>query len=413
MKWPQKKLGQVADFSLGKMLDEKKNRGDFKPYLANVNVRWGKFDLGSLREMRFESHEHERYGLQLGDIVMCEGGEPGRCAIWKNQAPGMMFQKALHRIRPAAGLDIGFLYYSFLNRGKNGGFDQYCTGSTIKHLPRQNLATVEVEVPPLSIQKQIASILSAYDDLIENNARRIEILEEMTRRLYDEWFVQFRFPGYEGVVFKENELGLIPEGWRLAPIKETYHDLFDGPHATPKKCAYGPIFLGIKNIKSGGGLDLTAIQHISDDDYPKWTRRVTPKEGDIVFSYEATLNRYAIIPKAFHGCLGRRLALIRPKSLFRSFLYLHFFSNSWREVVARNTLSGATVDRIPLSCFPDFPLLLPPESIARKFEEVSSPILKMIERLTAKSVNLRTQRDLLLPKLISGEIDVSDIPMPT
>lgn len=413
MKWPRKKLGQVADFLLGKMLDEKKNKGEFLPYLANVNVRWGRFELGSLREMRFESHEHERYGLQFGDIVMCEGGEPGRCAIWRNQVPGMMFQKALHRIRPTAEVDVGFLYYSLLNRGKNGGFDQYCTGSTIKHLPRQNLAFVEVEVPPLTMQKQIATTLAAYDDLIENNTRRIEILEEMARRLYEEWFVQFRFPGHEGVGLKENELGLIPEGWRIAPIKETYYDLFDGPHATPKKCDSGPVFLGIKNIKAEGGLDLAATQHISDDDFPKWTKRVTPQEGDIVFSYEATLNRYAIIPKSFNGCLGRRLALIRPKPSFRSFLYLHFFSSDWREVVARNTLSGATVDRIPLSSFSDFPLLLPPEVIARKFEAVSSPILKLIESLAAKSANLRAQRDLLLPKLISGEIDVSDIPMPT
>lgn len=75
---------EVADLSLGKMLDQNKNRGEYLPYLANVNVRWGSFDLSSLREMRFESHERTRYGLQFGDIVMCEGGEPGRCALWKD-----------------------------------------------------------------------------------------------------------------------------------------------------------------------------------------------------------------------------------------------------------------------------------------------------------------------------------------
>lgn len=412
MQWETKKLEDLADFYLGKMLDKKKNKGDYRPYLANVNVRWGGFELDDLREMRFEDREKERYGLECGDIVMCEGGEPGRCAIWKNQIPGMMFQKALHRIRPNATLDYRFLYYSFLNRGQEGGFDQYCTGATIKHLPRQNLAKIEVAVPPLETQQAIAAILSAYDDLIENNTRRIEILEEMARRLYEEWFVNFRFPGHEEVSFKDSELGEIPEGWNITPIKEAYEGLFDGPHATPKKSDAGPVFLGIKNLREEGGLDLSTIRHISEEEYPKWTKRVTPREGDIVFTYEATLNRYALIPKGFVGCLGRRLALIRPAEVYRHFLYLHFFSESWRNVIAKNTLSGATVDRIPLTTLPDFPVLLPPMQVASDFGQLVGPLFQLTETLAKKNANLRAQRDLLLPKLVSGEIDVSDITMP-
>ena len=90
--WRNGTLGEVADLCLGKMLDQNKNRGVPTPYLANVNVRWGEFVLDDLRVMRFEEHERERYGLKYGDIVMCEGGEPGRCAIWKEQVPGMMIQ---------------------------------------------------------------------------------------------------------------------------------------------------------------------------------------------------------------------------------------------------------------------------------------------------------------------------------
>ena len=120
MKWETRRLDDVADFCLGKMLDEKKNRGEPLPYLANLNVRWGEFDLAGLREMRFEEHEKERYGLRTGDIVMCEGGEPGRCAIWKDNVPEMMIQKALHRIRPHDCLDSRFLFYSFLQTGKTG-----------------------------------------------------------------------------------------------------------------------------------------------------------------------------------------------------------------------------------------------------------------------------------------------------
>ena len=181
--WERKPLGIVADLCLGKMLDQNKNRGDPLPYLANVNVRWGGFSLYDLRTMRFEQKEMERYGLKFGDIVMCEGGEPGRCAIWKDQIPGMMIQKALHRIRPKNLLDYRFLYYNLLHIGYSRGFDKYFTGATIKHLPGEKLAKVEVDIPPLPVQKHIADVLSAYDDLIENNQRRIRILEEMARSL--------------------------------------------------------------------------------------------------------------------------------------------------------------------------------------------------------------------------------------
>jgi len=137
MRWIKKPLAELADFRLGKMLDEKKNRGELRPYLANVNVRWGEFDFEALREMRFEEDELERYGLKYGDIVMCEGGEPGRCAFWKEPVQGMMIQKALHRIRPYDGLDNRFLYYSFVYLGKRGAFSPLFTGATIKHLPKE------------------------------------------------------------------------------------------------------------------------------------------------------------------------------------------------------------------------------------------------------------------------------------
>ena len=94
MKWERVRLGDVTDSCLGKMLDQRKNRGEYQPYLANVNVRWGSFDLADLSLMRFEEDEQERYGLKYGDLVICEGGEPGRCAIWKEQIPNMKIQKA-------------------------------------------------------------------------------------------------------------------------------------------------------------------------------------------------------------------------------------------------------------------------------------------------------------------------------
>lgn len=156
--------------------------------------------------------------------------------------------------------------------------------------------------------------------------------------------------------------------WPTVPISELYEGLFDGPHATPKPASSGPIFLGIKNVTDDGHLDLSEVRHIDEGDFAEWTRRVEPRPGDLVFTYEATLNRYAIIPPGFRGCLGRRMALIRPnpRRVDTRFLHFYFFSPAWREVIRQNTLTGATVDRIPLTGFPDFPVHVPPLEVQRR-----------------------------------------------
>ena len=134
--------------------------------------------------------------------------------------------------------------------------------------------------------------------------------------------------------------------WKTVPIKELYEGLYDGPHATPKLSDSGPVFLGIKNVTDDGRLDLAEIRHIAEDDYAAWTRRVEPHPGDLVFTYEATLNRYALIPNGFRGCLGRRMALIRtdPRRVDVRFLLYYFFTEEWRAVIRKNMLTGATVD---------------------------------------------------------------------
>lgn len=174
--------------------------------------------------------------------------------------------------------------------------------------------------------------------------------------------------------------------WRRVPIKEAYLGLYDGPHATPKPAHEGPIFLGIKNITEDGHLDFSEVRYISEKDFPRWTKRVTPQPGDIVFSYEATLNRYAIIPEGFRGCLGRRTALIRPNPqvVDTKFLFYYFFSPEWRETVARNTLIGATVNRIPLSSFPDFEISLPPLDVQERIAGILSAYDDLIENNTRR-----------------------------
>ena len=165
------------------------------------------------------------------------------------------------------------------------------------------------------------------------------------------------------------------------PIKDYCIGIYDGPHATPKESDDGPVFLGIKNMTNDGQLDLSEIRHVSEQEFPKWTRRVTPQSGDVVFTYEATLHRYAIIPDGFRGCLGRRVALIRPDSaqIDGRYLLYFFLSQDWRATVESNVISGATVDRIPLEKFPNFPVSLPTLAIQKEIANILSTYDDLIE----------------------------------
>jgi type I restriction enzyme S subunit len=174
--------------------------------------------------------------------------------------------------------------------------------------------------------------------------------------------------------------------WPRTRIRNVYLGLYDGPHATPKPANQGPVFLGIKNITEDGQLDLSDVRHIAEEDFPRWTQRVTPSAGDIVFTYEATLNRYAIIPHGFRGCLGRRLALIRPNPAVvdTRFLFYSFFGADWRRTISMNTLSGSTVDRIPLTHSPNFEIRLPPLPTQRKIAAILAAYDDLIENNTRR-----------------------------
>ena len=167
----------------------------------------------------------------------------------------------------------------------------------------------------------------------------------------------------------------------VAPIKDFAVGIYDGPHATPKPSNEGPIFLGIKNVTDDGRLDFGEVRHVSEAEFPKWTRRVKPQRDDIVFSYEATLHRYARIPDGFDGCLGRRMALVRPdrNKVDPRFLHYFFLSPSWRAKMDAITIAGATVNRIPLTIFPEISVSFPVLNDQRKIADTLSAYDDLIE----------------------------------
>jgi len=171
------------------------------------------------------------------------------------------------------------------------------------------------------------------------------------------------------------------EPFRDLTMADAMLEFYDGPHATPPPADEGPIYLGIKNMTEAGSLDLSTIRHVSMADFPRWTKRVTPQGGDLVFTYEATLHRYALIPEAFEGCLGRRVALVRPRRdvVDPKFLLFYMLSPEWRETVEDRVITGATVDRIPLVDFPTFPVRLPSLSLQHRIAGVLGAFDTLIE----------------------------------
>ena len=157
------------------MLDKLKNEGCYMSYLRNINVRWGCFDLTDVLKMRFKDDEVERYIIEKGDLVLCEGGEPGRCAIWDKANP-IMFQKALHRIRCHGGVLNEYLKYVIEDYAKANKLEEYYTGSTIKHLTGESLVSILFPLPPVKEQERIVQEIQRYLSLvaiIENNKENL------------------------------------------------------------------------------------------------------------------------------------------------------------------------------------------------------------------------------------------------
>ena len=375
MSWEKVRLGDVTDSCLGKMLDQEKNKGDYHPYLANVNVRWGSLDLENLPQMRFEDDEQERYGLKYGDLVICEGGEPGRCAIWKNDIPNMKIQKALHRVRVHDCLDYRYLFYWFLWAGKRGALEQYFTGATIKHMPGQKLKSVIIDKPPMNTQRRIADILSAYDDLIENNRKQIKLLEEAAQRLYKEWFVDLRFPGHEHTKIVDG----VPEGWAKRLLADVVEVKYGKDH---KSLPDGSI-----PVYGSGGFMRKCNQILYDGESV-----LIPRKG--------SLNNIIYVDEAFWTVDTMFYTKMKSPNVG---LFVYFFFKSF-DMYSMNI--GAAVPSMTTNILNSLDIALPNSDILNSFQCTAKKYFNKI-KLLQRQIELTAQaRDRLLPKLMSGEIEV-------
>lgn len=174
--WEVKSIGDLFQVQLGKMLSKKSKVGDCPlPYLGNKNVQWGKFDLTNIETMDFSEKEISKFSLKRGDLLMCEGGDVGRCAIWNNEIGNCYYQKALHRLRPINNEYDSFLLMEYMKFAKqNGALVDYISQTSIAHLTKEKLVSIPVPVPPREEQRKIVSALKAVTLKLQTGQKRLD-----------------------------------------------------------------------------------------------------------------------------------------------------------------------------------------------------------------------------------------------
>jgi type I restriction enzyme S subunit len=363
-------LGEVIRFANGKSI-KPGGEGCYPVYGSNGII-------GHCDEFRYENGIIiGRVGAYCGSVAYC----PDR--FWPSDNTLVAF--------PASDeFDTKFLFYLL----HNTKLSRYAGGAAQPLVTQTVLKQVEVEVPPLPTQRRIASILSAYDELIENNQRRIKILEEMARSLYREWFAHFRFPGHDKVNMVPSPLGPIPQGWEvkklgelatvtmgLSPKGDTYNDEEDG---TP--LVNGPVEFGDRFTKRA-----------------KWTTEPTKfcKEGDLVVCVRgSTTGKYVKSDGVY--CLGRGVCGISSK--YQCFIDL-LFENELPTLLGQT--SGSTFPSWTGPQLKSHPLLSPPPEVLARFDGFVKPMSAAVLKYSRQIQNLRRTRDLLLPRLLSGQVDIS------
>ncbi len=408
--WVFLPLGDFATFRNGVNY----NKGNFGKGIKVINVKdFQDYSIASYNELD-EINPHgivrEESLLQDGDIlfVRSNGNRDliGRSLFISGISEPVTHSAFTIRARIASRLALPRFYaYLFRSSTFRRTLSARGSGTNISNLNQDLLSQYEVAVPPVETQRKIAAILSAYDDLIENNTRRIKILEEMAQALYREWFVHFRFPGHEKVKMVASPIGSVPKGWDVKPITDA---VAVSPRTVVPKEGEKP-FIPMTSLSNDSML-IDDIESRTGNGGSKFMNgdtlfaRITPclENGKTAF--------VQFLPSPERVAFGStEFIVLRSKTLCPELVYLIARSNEFRDNAIKS-MSGATGrQRVQEQCFNKFLFAHPDQQTVSTFSKVISPLFRNVYMIATKNKNLRRTRDLLLPKLISGEIDVSNL----
>ncbi|BBC23618.1 restriction endonuclease subunit S [Pseudanabaena sp. ABRG5-3] len=286
-----------------------------------------------------------------------------------------------------------------LNAGSSSGRE---------NVNKSSFENIELEVHELPTQRKIASILSVYDDLIENNTRRIKILEEMAQMLYREWFVNFRFPDHENVKMVESELGLIPEGWKIKKLGD-----IASINSLSLKATNAPDEINYIDISSVSTGQIDKVETIDFANAPSRARRIV-KHGDIIWAtVRPNRKSYSLILNPSDNLIvSTGFAVITARKAPYTYLYKALTTDSFVDYLTNNA-TGSAYPAVNSSDFKNADIVIPDKFLLDKYHNIVVEMLQQKQNLQNKNINLRKTRDLLLPKLISGEIDVENLDIET
>ncbi len=375
------------------------------PSIRTPNIARGYLHLDEVNRVSEETYRKwtARAVPQYGDLIMAREAPVGNVAMVPQGLRPCLGQRTL-LIRPMRSkVDPRYLVYLLVGDEVQNMIHAMTNGVTVPHLNMKDVRSLPLPLlPPHPTQRKIAAILSAYDDLIENNLRRIKILEEMAQNLYREWFVKFRFPGHEQARFTDSALGRIPVGWEVKTLDQAVafqnNGTEAGEHLSDR--VYLPIdciprkSLAISEI--GTWQDAQSSLHLFD-------------AGDILFgAMRPYFHKVVVAP--FKG-VTRKTCFVFKSILpgYHAFATLTLFQESTVSFANAHS-KGAT---IPYAVWPQsmdgMPVIVPASEQAKKFEDAIGPMIARIGTMFFQNTTLRRTRDLLLPRLISGEVDVSEL----
>ena len=401
------------DCMLGDLLDVKHGFAFLGEHFADAGTHivltpGNFFDEGGFRhkgdkEKWYRGQIPSEYVLNKGDIVvvMTEQAEGllGSSAIVPHAGLYLHNQRlGLIQLRDAKQTDARFIYYLFNSKPVRQQIRASASGTKIRHTAPSRIANVKVSIPPKPVQRRIAGILSAYDELIENSQRRIKILDSMARALYREWFVYFRFPGHESVPRVQSPLGEIPQGWEVKKLREVaeVNRAQINARTAPEELRY----IDISSV-SPGQIDGTTTYAFADA--PGRARRIV-QNGDVLWSCVRPNRRShaQVMHPEPDTIASTGFAVLTATKVPFTFLY---FATTTDDFVAylTNSATGAAYPAVTATTFEKADLLTPSEPVLKKFGVATIPMAEEIHTLQRKIQNLRRTRDLLLPRLLCGQ----------
>ena len=384
-------------------------------FISCKDVRNGWIDYSGARQITEKDYldTHKRTKLEPNDILITNSGTIGRMVLVPDapETSKTTFQKSVAIIKPNPQKVVPqWLFYSLLANRET--LIAWAGGTAQKNLLLRDLRAFDMRIPTFQTQHKIAAILSVYDDLIENNLRRTKILEEMAQSLYREWFVKFRFPGYHKVKMVDSPLGKIPEGWEIRQVDEVIETLGGGTPSTkePSYWEGGNIdWYSPSDLTASGSMFITgSSKKITQIGLDKSSAKLFPAYS-LMMTSRATIGVISINTEK--ACTNQGFITCIPNDRLSVF-HLYFWIKESREKII-SVASGATFKEISRGEFREFPIVVPPPFIENTFTETVEPMCRLIENLIKKNHNLVVTRDLLLPKLISGELDVSELDIKT